>query len=152
VRVKMLALIVCIGWSGALMAGQTKKVSTPEDLSEQMKKVGPANEAITKALPAGNFAEVRTQLAIIRQAVAASENFWVEHKRDDAVKFTKDALTKLDAFAKTVEGAAPDAAAAGTASRELGAACRSCHMTYRDRDEAGKYRIKPGSLGGGLVD
>jgi cytochrome c556 len=146
----MLALVVVIGWSGALMAGQTKKVSTPEDLSEQMKKVGPANEAITKALPAGNFTEVKTQLAIIKQAIAASENFWVEHKRDDAVKFTKDALTKLDAFAKTVEGATPDSTAVATAQRELGAACRSCHMTYRDRDEAGKYRIKPGSLGGGL--
>jgi len=147
--VKVIALIVFVGWSGALMAGQAKKISTPEDLNEVMKKVDPANQAITKALPAGNFADVKTQLAVIKQALTDAENFWVEHKRDDAIKFSKDTLAKIDAFEKVVSAPSPDPAAAMQASRDMGAACRSCHMTYRDRDENGKFRIKPGSLGGG---
>ena len=59
-------------------------------------------QATQKAVGAGAFADVKTQIATVRQGVLDSQNFWIEHKRDDAVKFNKDALAKIDEFQKVV--------------------------------------------------
>ena len=146
-RVRVLAFAAVALWSVALLAAQ-QKVTNPEEYDKAMKKVGPAAQAMNKALASGAYGEVRAQLAIVKQGVADAESFWIMHKKEDAQKFTKDVLGKLDAFGKLVATDTVDAAAATVAAKEVGAACRSCHMVYRAQDEKQQYIIKPGTIGG----
>jgi cytochrome c556 len=149
--VRVYAGAALLAVSAAVVVGAQTKVTTPEELNKVMKKVGPAMQATQKAVGAGSFDEVKTQLATVKQGVLDSQQFWVEHKRDDALKFNKDTLAKLDAFEKVVSAEKVDAAAAAASLKEVGAACRSCHQVYRAQDADNNYIIKPGSLGpGGL--
>jgi cytochrome c556 len=94
---------------------------------------------------------VRTSLATMKQGLTDAENFWILNKREDAQKFTKETLAKIDAAAKLVATDPADAAAttaAVTAIKEIGATCRQCHMVYRSQDANQNYIIKPGSIGG----
>jgi cytochrome c556 len=131
--------------SGAIVGAQ--KVTTPDELDKVMKKVGPAMQAIQKAMGAGNYAEVKTQLATVRQAVLDSQSFWIEHKKDDALKFNKDTLAKIDDFEKMVSAVTVDGAGAAASLKQVGGACRSCHQQYRATDADNNYILKPGSIG-----
>jgi hypothetical protein len=102
-------------------------VSTPEELDKVMKKAGPAMQATTKAVGVGAYADVKTQIATVKQAVLDSQSFWVEHKREDALKFNKDTLAKIEEFEKLVAAPTVDAAATAAKLKRVGAACRSCH-------------------------
>jgi cytochrome c556 len=140
---------VCIAamlaaWSGSVIIAQ--KITTPEELDKVMKKNQPAMQALQKAMGSDNYAEVKTQLAAVRQTVLDSQTFWIEHKRDDALKFNKDTLGKIDAFEKLVSAESVDKPAATAALKEVGAACRSCHEVYRTRDADNDFILKPGSL------
>ena len=101
-RVRVYAAAMLCAWSAAVVGAQGPKVTTPEELDKVMKKVGPAMQASQKAMGGPNYAEVKTQIAIVKQGVLDSQQFWIEHKREDALKFNKDTLAKLDAFEKTI--------------------------------------------------
>ena len=125
-----------------------QKVSTPEELDKMMKKVQPAMQAAGKAVGSNAFAEAAKQLAIVRQAVEDSRTFWIEHKKEDAIKFNKETVAKIEEAEKLLTGPAPDAAAATAAVKQVGASCRSCHEVYRVRDADNNWVLKPGSIGG----
>jgi len=145
VRFRVYAATALIAWSAGVVGAQ--KPLTPEELDKIMKKAGPAMQASQKAMGASNYAEIKTQMATVRQAVVDSQPFWVEHKRDDALKFNKDTLAKLDAFDKVISTEPVDAAAAGAALKAVGASCRSCHQVYRATDADNNFILKPGSMG-----
>jgi len=149
-RGRVMAFAAVAVWSVAILAAQ--KVTNPEELDKTMKKVGPASQTMGKAAGSGAWADVRTALATMKQGVTDAENFWILNKREDAQKFTKDVLAKIDAAAKLVATDPADAAAttaAVTAIKEIGATCRQCHMVYRAQDANQNYILKPGSIGGG---
>jgi cytochrome c556 len=133
--------------TGAIVGAQGTKVSSPDDLDKVMKKAGPALQATGKAIASGNVAEARTQLATVRQAVLDSQAFWVEHKKDDAVKFNKDTIAKIDELTPMLASDSVDPAKATATLKEVGGACRSCHEQYRTRDSENNYILKPGSVG-----
>jgi cytochrome c556 len=135
-----------VAWSGSLLLAQ--KVTTPEELDKTMKKVQPAMQGFQKALKSESYADARTQLGIIRQAMQDSREFWVIHKKDDALKANEDVVTKLDALDKVLSATPVDSAAAAAAAKEMGGACLSCHKLYRERDADNNYILKPGSIGG----
>jgi len=139
------ALLAC---SAVIVGAQSAKVSTPEELDKVMKRAGPAMQATTKAVGAGVYADVKTQIATVKQAVLDSQSFWVEHKREDALKFNKDTLAKIEDFEKLVTAPTVDAAATAAALKQVGAACRSCHQVYRATDADNNFILKPGSIGG----
>ena len=147
-RIRVLAAVLVTVWSGAMLVAQNQKVSTPEELDKVMKRVGTANQAMTKVLKSGAYADVRTGLTQMKQAVADSESFWVLHKKEDAIKAAKDVQAKIDDAIKAATGDAPDATAVQTATRDIGAACRTCHMVYRAQDAEKNYMLKPGTIGG----
>jgi hypothetical protein len=144
VRFSVHAGVALVVLSVAVVGAQ--KVSTPEELDKCMKGVGKANQGVQKAMTSGAYADVRTQMAAVRQGVLDSQNFWIEHKRDDAVKFNKDALAKIDEFQKLVATDTVDASGAQAALKAVGAACRSCHQVYRTTDADDNFILKPGSL------
>jgi cytochrome c556 len=147
-RGRVVAFAAVAVWSVAILAAQDGKVTNPEELDKTMKKVGPASQAMGKAAGSGAWADVRTALATMKQGVSDAENFWIINKREDAQKFTKDVLAKIDAAAKLVATDPVDAAAAVVAIKEIGGTCRQCHMVYRSQDANQNYIIKPGSIGG----
>jgi hypothetical protein len=134
--------------AGALAFAQAK-VTTPDDLDKAMKKVGPALQAANKALGSGAPAEASKQLAIIKQAIVDSREFWVTHKKDDAIEANKLTVEKIEAVEKLLAAPAPDAQAVQAAlKQEVGGACRQCHEKYRVRDAENNWVLKPGSIGG----
>jgi hypothetical protein len=135
-----------VTWAGSMVVAQ--KVATPEELDKTMKKVQPALQATQKAIKSNDFPEAAKQLAIVKQAIDDSREFWVTHKKDDAIKANKDTIAKLEATEKLLTGPAPDAMVALGALKELGAACRTCHEVYRVRDADNNWVLKPGSIGG----
>jgi len=140
----MCAATLLLAGSGAMAIAQ--QGSTPEDLEKAMKKAGPALEASGKAIGGSAYADAKTQLAALKQAIDESRGFWVDHKRDDAIKFNKDTIAKIEQVEKLVSAEPVDAAATAAGMKEVGGACRSCHGVYRTRDADNKYIIKPGSL------
>jgi cytochrome c556 len=135
-----------VAWAGSMVIAQ--KATTPEELDKAMKKVQPAMQATQKAIAANSFAEAAKQLAIVRQVMTDTREFWVLHKKDDALKANADTIAKLEAAEKILTGPSPDPAAAVAAVKEAGASCRSCHEPYRVRDADNNWVLKPGSIGG----
>ena len=135
-----------VTWAGTMVVAQ--KVTTTEELDKTMKKVQPALQATQKAIKGNDFAEASKQLAIVKQAIEESREFWVVHKKDDALKANTDTVEKIDEAQKVLTATAPDAQTALAALKQLGGACRSCHEVYRVRDADNNWVLKPGSIGG----
>ena len=136
-------------WVGFVAVGVAQtKVTTVEELDKTMKKVGPASRAVPKAIASGNLAEAKTQLEIMRQGLTDAENFWVLNKKDDAVKFNKDAVAKIEEYIKAVSATPSDAEAITAAGRAVMPTCGGCHKVYRAQDAEQNYILKPGSIGG----
>ena len=131
--------------TGSILVAQ--KVTTPKELDKARKKVQPAMQAAQKALKSEAFADVKPQLATIRQVMLDSREFWVLHKKDDAIKANQDVVAKLDAVDKLLSATPVDPAAVVVGMKEMGAACLSCHKVYRDKDSENNYILKPGSVG-----
>lgn len=138
--------VILLACSTAIINAQNDKVTTPEELDKVMKKAGPAMRATNKALTSGATSDAKTQLGTLRQAILDSQQFWIEKKREDAVKMNKETLAKIDALDKLLGESGTDPAAATTALKEVGGSCRSCHTKYRGQDAENNYILKPGSL------
>jgi cytochrome c556 len=144
-KVTVAALLVT--WAGSVVIAQ--KVTTPEELDKTMKKVQQANQAAGKAIGSGDFAEASKQLAVVKQAINDSREFWIQHKKDDAITANKDTVAKLETVEKLLADPKPDGAAIMAAMKqEVGPACRTCHEKYRVRDADNNWVLKPGSIGG----
>jgi cytochrome c556 len=142
-RVTMLTT-VALALAGVVAIGQGK-ITTTEDYTKLMKSNAQANGALNKALGSAAYADARTQLTTLRQNFMTLQGFWAERKKDDAVGFLKDGLTRLDALDKMLAAATVDQMAAQAAAKELGGAtCGACHKTYREGDAQTGFRFKPG--------
>lgn len=145
-RARVYAGALLLAWSGAMVMAQNK-VTTPEQLDKIMKQAQPAMGAMNKAAKAGDFAEMRKNLTTAKEAVLVSQSFWVEHKKEDAVKMNKDTLAKMDELEKALATEPVDAAKVTAAMQEVGAACRACHKQYRATDAENNFILKPGTVG-----
>lgn len=142
-------MIRCVKYAAAVLVALSstvavaQKVTTVEELDKTMKRVGPAQQGLNKAIQSMNYADARKNIPTIRQAILDAENFWVTRKKDDAIKATKETVAKLNALDKVLAGS-PDAATATAAFKEVGGSCRSCHQTYREQ-VGDDFRLKPGT-------
>ena len=147
-RVRVYASALLLAWSGAVVMAQTQKVTTPEQLDKVMKQVQPAMQAMQKAFKSQAYADVRKNLATAKENVLLSQSFWIEHKKDDAVKLNKDVLAKMEELEKIVATDTVDVPAAEAAMKGVGESCRACHKQYRATDAENNFILKPGSIGG----
>jgi len=145
-RVRVYAAAMLLAWSGAVIVAQGQKVTTPEQLDKVMKQV--QMPAIQKALKSQAYADARKAVATAKENVLISQSFWIEHKKDDAVKMNKESIAKLEALEKLIATDTVDQPAVEAALKEVGASCRSCHQAYRATDAENNFIIKPGSIGG----
>ena len=139
--------VIAIVWVMAVVAAAQGKPSL-EKLDRVMKKDGPAQQALVKALVAGNQAAAKQNLLTLQQGIAEAQTFWVANKRTDAIEFTKTVLKKLDGLDKLISAPTLDSTAALTAVQDLNRSCTDCHKVYRSTDDDGRYILKPGSVPG----
>jgi len=130
----------------AVAAAQAKP--TPEQLDRIMKKDGPAQQALVKAIVAGNQATAKQNLLTLQQGIAEAQTFWVANKRTDALEFSKTVLKKLDGLDKMISAPTFDSTVALAAVQDLNKSCTDCHKVYRTTDDDGHYILKPGSVPG----
>jgi cytochrome c556 len=153
-RVRVYVGAMLIAWSGAVALSGThalaqgQKVTTPEQLDKVMKQAGPTMRSMQGAMKASSWGDMKKELATQRAAIADSQSFWIEHKKDDAVKLNKESLAKIDALDKLLSTEPVDGAAVAGALKEVGGTCSACHKQYRAQDAENNYILKPGSIGG----
>ena len=128
--------------ASAVFAAQ--KASTPEDLDKAMKRIGPANGAMNKAIRTMAWADARKQVAIVEEALVDAHNFWVVKKKDDAVKMSTDAQAKLKALKTTLDPSSPDSATVMAAAKVFASSCLGCHKAYREQDANQQFVLKSG--------
>jgi cytochrome c556 len=128
------------------VAVMAEKAKTAEDLDKAMKRIGPAQQAVNKAIQAMAYVDAKKQLDVVKTTLKDAETFWVTKKKADGTKFTDETVMKIDTLEKLLDAKAPDQAAITTAYREVGTACASCHRVYRATDENNNFILKPGSI------
>ena len=143
-RILTIATAALVAVAGSVLVAQ--KVTTPAELDAAMKKVGPAQGLTGKAIQAGNFADAKTQVAIVKQALMDAENFWVANKKDDAIAMSKDSIAKVTALEQAVSAPTPDMEAVMAAVKVAGGTCGACHKTYREQDANMQYQLKAGTI------
>ena len=146
-RVRVIASAFVLAWScavGVAVMAQTQKITTPEQLDKVMKAVQQANQPVGKAIASGAFDDARKGLATVKENIVASRSFWIEHKKDDAVKMNEESVGKIEALEKLLSATPVDGAAAAAAMKEVGGSCRACHQKYRATDAENNYILKPG--------
>ena len=139
--------VLAVLWMTAAVAAAQAK-PTLEQLDRVMKKDGPAQQALVKALVSGNQAGAKTNLATLKSGITEAQIFWVANKRTDAVDFTKTVLKKLDDLDELISGPTLDSTVALAAVQDLNKSCTECHKVYRTTDDDGHYILKPGSVPG----
>jgi cytochrome c556 len=144
--VSWVGVLATVWVMAAVLAAQAKP--SLEQLDRVMKKDGPAQQALVKAIVAGNQAAAKQNLLTLQQGIAEAQTFWVANKRTDAVDFTKTVLKKLDGLAKLISAPTLDSTTALAAVQDLNKSCTDCHKVYRTTDDDGRYILKPGSVPG----
>ncbi len=134
-------LAVLIVASAALTA---QKASTPQDLDKAMKRIGPANGAMNKAIKSMAWADARRQVAVVEEALVDAHNFWVVKKKDDAIKMSSDSQGTLKALKAALDQSSPDSATVMAAAKEFASSCLGCHKVYREQDANQQFVLKSG--------
>ena len=119
-----------------------------EDLNRVMKKAGPVQQTLVKALLAGDQATAKSQVAVLKSGIVDAQPFWSANKRADAMEISKTVVAKIDGLTKIIDASPLDSKAALAAVQDLNKSCNECHKTYRSTDEDGHYVLKPGSVPG----
>jgi cytochrome c556 len=134
-------IAVLLAGSAAFAA---QKASTPEDLDRAMKKIGPANGAMNKAIRSMAWGDAKHQVAIIEESLVDAHNFWVVKKKDDAIKMSMETQSKLKALKATLDKPSPDSAVVMATAKEFASSCLGCHKAYREQNENQQFVLKPG--------
>lgn len=136
------ALLVALASTVAV----AQKVTTPAELDAAMKKIAAAQGGVAKAIKSEAYADAKTQVTTVKQALIDAENFWVVAKKDDAVTMSKEAVAKVTALETALSAATVDQQAAFAAFKEVGGTCGACHKTYRIQNEDKTYSLAPGVI------
>lgn len=144
-RILLNVVALAVAFGGVALVAQ--KVSTPAELDAAMKKLPAANGAVGKAIQSGAYADAKTALATVKQALVDSDNFWTTVvKKEDAIALSKDAIAKVTALEQALSAPTPDAQAVLAAQKQMGGTCGACHKQYREQDANMQYQLKTGTL------
>jgi cytochrome c556 len=138
------AIVVVAGLGMAGIGAQAPARISEADYDALMKKVGPANAAMRMKLMNNQVKEAAADAQALATLFGDVERFWVQHKKDDAVKWAADARSNAAEVAGAA--AAGDGMKAQTAANNILASCKQCHGMYREGDQQTGFRIKAGTL------
>jgi len=139
--------VLAVLWVSAAVAAAQVKPKL-EDLNRVMKKAGPVQQTLVKALLAGDQATAKSQVRALKSGIIDSQPFWSANKRTDAMDISKQVVSKIDGLAKIIDASPLDSKVALAAVQDLNKTCNECHKVYRATDDDGHYILKPGSVPG----
>jgi len=149
---RLLLASAVIGFSTLAAAGAKAQqpaypIYTQDDFVKTMKSVGQNFSAIAPSLTADDFEAAKGRVVRSREQLATTVTFWRKHKKDDAIRMWRAAITKMDELDTVLSAEKVDKDAASALVNQANAACTACHAQYREQDPATKaYRLKPGSV------
>jgi hypothetical protein len=112
-------------------------------LSQVMKRVAPAFDALRPATDRSNPDAVKENAVTLVQAFTEIEAFWRAKARTDAVTWAQDARRQAESITRDATSGKLDAVK--TSADILGQQCRACHAAYREQVVDGSFRIKAAS-------
>jgi cytochrome c556 len=141
------AVLLATSTGGVLLAQKTYPIFTRDDFVKFMKTVGQNFGAVNASVAAGDFEAAKSQLTRSREQLAVTVTFWRDRKRDDALKFLKEAVTRMDDLDEALSAEKVDQARVATVLKQVNASCESCHTVYREYNPATKtYSFKAGTV------
>jgi len=129
-----LAALVVLFSFGALASEKN------EQFEKWMKEVGGNTGKIKKGIEARAAEDVAKSAERLAVVFAESESFWAKHKKDDAVKWSKEAAAAAKEVA--IAAKANDLDKAKTVFGGYMKSCKGCHEAYREKVGDGDYKIK----------
>jgi hypothetical protein len=119
---------------------------SPEELSlgVAMKTIGPAFVALQSAAKETNADGVAQNAVKLQPAFADVETIWEDLGQVAAAEWARTARDSAASIEKAVSAGNWDAAK--SSAQALNRLCQNCHGAYRDRQEDGVFRIRPGSF------
>ncbi|MGE3275412.1 MAG: hypothetical protein AB7O67_09890 [Vicinamibacterales bacterium] len=109
-------------------------------VADAMKKVGPANAAIRKAIEGSDAKLLRENTMILKAAFDTTKDFFDDHDVDAAKKLAEDAKKQVETIERSGSRGQWDQVKAQAG--DLGKMCGSCHGSYRERYDDGSFRAK----------
>jgi cytochrome c556 len=140
----VLTLGLSIGTTGVGVSAAAQAKMTEADYDALMKKVGPTNGAMQKALKSGALADGAKGAQQLAMLFVDVERFWTQYKIKDAMMWAAEAQKYAKAAAAAAE--AGDQMKAVEAATSLLGDCKQCHGTYRMGSQEAGFSIKPGVL------
>ncbi|MEO8260727.1 MAG: hypothetical protein ABI868_25505 [Acidobacteriota bacterium] len=113
-------------------------------LSAAMKTIGPAFAALRTAAQESKAEVVIQNVAALKPAFTRTEAAWDDLGQAPAAEWARDAGEHAASIERDV--AAGNWDAVKTSAGKLNTLCQNCHGIYRERQEDGTFRIKPGSF------
>jgi cytochrome c556 len=139
----------CAGRTSTTAAGgggaATQAKMTEADYDALMKKVGPTNGGMRKAIMSNQLADAGKNAQTLATLFGDVERFWTQYKVMDAAKIAAEARQNATAIAGAA--AAGDQMKTQQAADNLLAQCKQCHGMYRAGSQEAGFMIKPGVLG-----
>jgi cytochrome c556 len=111
-------------------------------LDAAMKAIAPAFAAMRTAAQDSKAADVTENVAKLTPAFTQAETIWDDLGLSPAAELAREA--RDDAASIERAAAAGNWDAVKTSAGALNQLCTTCHGTYREREEDGTFRIKPG--------
>src|SRR5262245_33852101 len=107
-RIRFCTCVMVVVLCAAVGVRAADKVQTVEALDKTMKKIGPAQQAVSKAIQAMAYADAKRHLDLIETELKDAQGFWVVKKREDATTFTQETLAKIENLKKLLDAKTPD--------------------------------------------
>ena len=113
-------------------------------LATAMKTINPAFAELKTAADESKTDLVKQDLAKLKPAFMQTEAIWDDLGQSSAGQWSRDALEHTASMERGI--AAGDWGAVKTSAAKLNTLCQNCHGTFRERQEDGTFRIKPGTF------
>ena len=149
-RVVVAALILVLCTSS--VSDSKVRVVTIDDFQKAMIKIGNSFAIINFAVSSSAYllnsvrGNALSELEIARQNMIGIQDFFMSRAKADAMIFSKNTLTTMDALKKELSEANPSEAAAFEINQMVRDTCSACHNVYRDGDQQTGFQFKVGAL------
>jgi hypothetical protein len=113
-------------------------------LATAMKTINPAFAELRTGADESKADVVAQSLAQLKPAFAQTEAIWDDLGQSSAGEWAREALDHTASMERGVK--AGDWGAVKTSAAKLNQLCQNCHGTFREREDDGTFRIKPGTF------
>jgi|SRR5712671_1216483 len=108
------------------------------DLQGIMQRINPTNRGMGAKITAGDAAGVAEDLGTLQSLFMAAQKAFTKEKVKGAADLAKAAADAAGDAQKVAKSGKVDAAT----TKAVGDSCNGCHMTYREKDASGAFKLK----------